>query len=79
VACSGSKASPSARTRTAAPGEAADWLKSRTRTCAAVKGEAEKNLGQAFRICDDFDSNPHRAIILLARRCADSRAADRKA
>ena len=57
----------------------ADWLKSRTRTCAAVKREAEEDLGQAFRICDDFDSNPHRAIILLAGRCADSRAAERKA
>jgi hypothetical protein len=46
VACSGSKASSSARTRTAAPGEAADWLKSRTRTCAAVKREAEEDLGR---------------------------------
>jgi hypothetical protein len=42
----GSKASPSVRTRTAAPGEAADWLKSRTRTCAAVKREAEEDLGR---------------------------------
>ena len=63
------------RTRTAAPGEAADWLKSRM----AVKREAEEDLGQAFRICDDFDSNPQGAIILLVGRCADSRAAERKA
>jgi hypothetical protein len=44
-------ASPSARTRTVAPGEAADWLKSRTRTCAAVKREAEEDLGRG----PDFD------------------------
>ena len=31
VVCSGSKTSPSARTRTARPGEAGSWLKSRTR------------------------------------------------
>ena len=29
-----------------------------------MKREAEEDLGQAFRICDDFDSSPHRAIIL---------------
>jgi hypothetical protein len=62
-----------------ARGEAADRLKSRTRTRAAVKREAEEDLGQAFRICDDFDSNPQGAIILLAGRCADRRAAERKA
>ena len=49
------------------------------RTCAAVRREAEEDLGQAFRICDDFDSSPHRAIILFVGRCADSRAAERKA
>jgi len=79
VDCSGSKASPKRKDSHCAPGEAADWLKSRTRTCAAVKREAEEDLGQAFRICDDFDSNPQGAIILLVGRCADSRAAERKA
>jgi hypothetical protein len=67
----GLEASPSARIRTAAPGEAADG----SRTCAAVKREAEEDLGQAFGVCDGFDSNPHRTIILLA----GSRSAERKA